>query len=143
MRVGVSVGDAETRFTSAPIYETIGGDRTFVTGTVTGATGPETFTGSSFTTPRSVMIGTRTTALTVFTRAFTIDIVEPATAQAGTEHKVFEGTVTSTGEARDVAVVARCLFAAFFDVFPGENGGVTVISAPHATCKLPVAPTPG
>ena len=140
VRLAMAVGDAETRFSSEPIYDTVGGQTTIVRGTTTGPAGPERFVGTSVTAPRSVIVGTRTRTSTVYTRELRVDIVEAGAAADEPARRVFEGTVTSTGPARDFAVVSRCLFRAFFDVFPGENAAVTVISLPDASCKPVSAP---
>ena len=66
---------------------------------------------------------------TEYARRLTLDIID-----LSDDSNVFEGTVTSRGNASSFAPVSACLIAAMFEDFPGENGDTQRVNIDADIC---------
>ncbi len=75
------------------------------------------------------IIGSDIDARTEYARQLTLNIFE-----LKNDSSVFEGTVTSRGNAASFAPVSGCLIAALFENFPGKNGGTEQVRIDAENC---------
>jgi hypothetical protein len=126
-RYGIDGG--QTVSSSIPIYGQTGGGTTFSSGTIQGTSGSATYRGTSYSPPTFGVVGEIDVDDEVFTRQFSLSIVDQKSRAP-----VFEANVRSRGSTGNFAAVAPCLVRAMFKTFPGQNGVSERVTLPSSEC---------
>ena len=127
--VTYGIGDPQTstHIGSVPVYGQTGGGTTTHSGTVSSyySGGYASYYGTSYTMPTYGVVGTSTYSYdaTSYTRTVAINLVEK-----GSNKKLFEGKVTSTGACSMIGEVIDEIAESMFQKFPSGSGRVVVKS---------------
>ena len=120
--VAYGIDNGKSSVVSTPIFAQTGGGTTYSSGTVYGAGGSASYSGSSYTMPTYGVVGSSASSSTTYTRAIALDIVDAKSLKTPQPKKVYESRVKSSGSCSVIAGVFDELLEAMFKGFPGDNG---------------------
>ena len=128
--VGYAISNGEASTGIVPVFGQTGGGTTYSSGTVYGAGGSASYSGSSYKAPTFGAIGAIPVSHTNYTRTLALEIVDANSIKNGQPSKVYESKVISTGTCSVFAGVFNELLESMFKDFPGENGGIRNLTLP-------------
>jgi hypothetical protein len=128
--IGYGISNGEKSTSVMPIFGQTGGGTTYSSGTVYGAGGSASYSGSSYKAPTFGAVGAIPISSTEYTRILALEIVEPNNIKNGQPVKIYESKVISTGSCSVFAGVFNELLESMFKDFPGTNGETRSLTLP-------------
>jgi len=128
--VSYGIDDGVRHTSNIPIQGQTGGGTTYHSGTVYGAGGSASYSGSSYQMPTYGTVGSFPVSVTEYTRAIAMDIIRPSKQKNSEPKVVYELRAKSKGHCSNFSEVFDEMLDGIFQVFPGENNESITVDVP-------------